>query len=72
MRRRNLEHELITQAELDAVLRRQGIDGIREVSEVRLEPEGTVTPVRKPQPGIGDVLERLDRIERRLAAPSGG
>jgi uncharacterized membrane protein YcaP (DUF421 family) len=61
-----LEHELITQAELEAVLRREGIDGIRDVATVTLEPEGTITPVRKPQPGIREVLERLDRIEQKL------
>jgi uncharacterized membrane protein YcaP (DUF421 family) len=65
-----LKHELITTGELEAALRREGLSGTDETEEVLLEPEGTITPVRKPEPGIEDVLERLDRIERRL--PAGG
>ena len=63
-----LHHELITRGELEGALRREGIDGIPEAETVVLEPEGTITPVKKPEPGIPDVIARLDRIERRLQA----
>jgi uncharacterized membrane protein YcaP (DUF421 family) len=63
-----LHHELITRGELEAVLRREGIDSLEEVDSVMLDPEGTITPVKRPEPGIPDVLDRLDRIERQLGA----
>ena len=62
-----LRKQLITPAELDSVLRREGIDaGVKGVEKATLEPEGTITPVTKHGPTIADVLERLDRIESRL------
>jgi uncharacterized membrane protein YcaP (DUF421 family) len=64
--RRALRRELIAPRQLDSALRRMGIDGIAETERVVLEPEGTLTPTRKPEPGIDEVLERLDRIERKL------
>ena len=64
-----LQKELITRGELEGALRREGIDGIPEVESVVIEPEGTITPVKKPEPGIPDVLARLDRIERELSRP---
>ena len=64
---RALRRERITREQLDAAMRRQGLDdGIADADRIVLEPEGTLTPYKKPQPGIEDVLERLDRIERRL------
>ena len=63
-----LKHELITRGELEGALRREGIDGVAEVESVVIEPEGTITPEKKPEPGIPDVLARLDRIEARLEA----
>jgi uncharacterized membrane protein YcaP (DUF421 family) len=62
-----LRRELISPPQLSAALRREGIDGLDEVEQVVLEPEGALTPTKKPQPTIGDVLERLDRIEQKLA-----
>jgi uncharacterized membrane protein YcaP (DUF421 family) len=61
-----LRRELIGPRQLDSVLRRMGLDGVGDVERVVLEPEGTLTPTRKPEPGIEEVLERLDRIERKL------
>jgi uncharacterized membrane protein YcaP (DUF421 family) len=62
-----LHHELITRGELESALRREGIDGgVAETESVMLEPEGTITPVKKPEPGIPEVLDRLDQLERRL------
>ena len=67
LRRRVLRRELISQPQLEAALRREGVAGLEAVERVVLEPEGTLTPYEKPKPGIEDVLERLDRIERRLS-----
>ncbi|MDX6514503.1 MAG: hypothetical protein QOH73_169 [Gaiellaceae bacterium] len=64
---RALRHELITRAELDAVLRRQGVDGLGAVEEVVIEPEGSISATQKPQPSLQDVLDALQRIEARLA-----
>ena len=63
-----LRHELITQAELDAALRRQGMDGLDDVEEVVIEPEGSISAKQKPQPSLQDVLAALERIEKRLAS----
>jgi uncharacterized membrane protein YcaP (DUF421 family) len=64
--RRAMRRELISRPQLAAALRREGINGIDEAERVVLEPEGTFTPTKKPSPTIEDVLERLDRIERKL------
>jgi uncharacterized membrane protein YcaP (DUF421 family) len=64
---RALRRELITRAELEAVLRRQGMDGLDGVEEVVIEPEGSISATAKPQPSLQDVLDALERIERRLA-----
>jgi uncharacterized membrane protein YcaP (DUF421 family) len=66
IQRRALRRELISPPELDAALRRQGVEGIEATERVVLEPEGTLTAYEKPKPGIADVIERLDRIERKL------
>ena len=64
---RVLRRERITSAQLDAAMRRQGLDdGIADTDRIVLEPEGTLTPYRKPAPTLTDVVERLDRIERKL------
>ena len=65
--RRALRRELISRPQLAAALRREGLDGLDEVERLVLEPEGSFTPTKKPSPTIEDVLERLDRIERRLS-----
>jgi uncharacterized membrane protein YcaP (DUF421 family) len=61
-----LRRERITPAELESVLRRQGVDGLAAVDRVVLEPEGTITPYAKEQPGLDDVLAVLRRIEAKL------
>jgi uncharacterized membrane protein YcaP (DUF421 family) len=63
---RALRRELIARPQLAAALRREGLDGIEDAELVVLDPEGTLTPTKKPAPTLEDVLERLDRIERRL------
>jgi len=65
-KREALRRELISRPQLAAALRREGLDGIEEAEKVVLEPEGTFTPTKKPSPTIEDVLERLDRIEKKL------
>jgi uncharacterized membrane protein YcaP (DUF421 family) len=62
---RNLHHELITDEELRAALRRQGME-LGDVKSVALTPEGTFDANPKEKPGIEDVLAALDRIERQL------
>jgi uncharacterized membrane protein YcaP (DUF421 family) len=69
--RKALRRELITSAELDASLRRQGYDGARAVESAVLEPEGSLTVVPKPEPHLADVLAVLERIERKLDALPG-
>jgi uncharacterized membrane protein YcaP (DUF421 family) len=64
---RALRRELITAAELDAALRRQGMDGLDGVEQVVLEPEGSLSATPKPQPSLQDVLDALRRLESRLA-----
>jgi uncharacterized membrane protein YcaP (DUF421 family) len=63
---RALRRELISRPQLAAALRREGIDGLDDVERLVLEPEGSLTPTKKPRPTLEDVLERLDRIERKL------
>jgi uncharacterized membrane protein YcaP (DUF421 family) len=63
---RALRHELITVAELEATLQKQGMGGLDNVEEVVLEPEGSVTVRQKEQPTLADVLAALERIEQRL------
>jgi uncharacterized membrane protein YcaP (DUF421 family) len=63
----NLRRELISSAQLNAALKHMDVDeGIDDVEQVVLEPEGTLNPTRKPAPGIGDVLAALERIEQKL------
>ena len=66
VRRKNLEHELMTQQELVAALRRQGLE-LGDVERVDLEPEGTFNAQPKPKPDIDDVMAALKRIEEQLA-----
>jgi uncharacterized membrane protein YcaP (DUF421 family) len=65
---RNLRRNLITPEELEASVRRQGARGIRDVDEVVLEPNGTLTVERQDR--TDELFERLDRIEALLAARS--
>jgi uncharacterized membrane protein YcaP (DUF421 family) len=65
-----LNEELITIAELEAAARRQGIKSIADIEECRLETGGALTFVeRTPTPEDakhGEVMQRLEAIERRL------
>jgi uncharacterized membrane protein YcaP (DUF421 family) len=63
-----LRRELITRAELEAALRRQGMAGLDDVERVVLEPEGSLNATQKPQPTLSDVLAALERLEARLAS----
>jgi uncharacterized membrane protein YcaP (DUF421 family) len=69
--RENLRRELITEEELLAVIHRQGVDRIEACAEVILEASGTITVLaRQPSTDeilMGEVVARLDRIERLLA-----
>jgi uncharacterized membrane protein YcaP (DUF421 family) len=68
--RENLERELITDEELHAIIRRQGVERIDECEEVVLETGGTISVLaRRPTPtelARTEIVERLDRIERLL------
>jgi uncharacterized membrane protein YcaP (DUF421 family) len=66
----NLKQELITEQELLAMIRRQGVDSIEACSEVTLETSGVISVIQK-QPSESElanqaVMERLERIEARL------
>ncbi len=76
--RDNLHRELITEAELRAALRRQGIEHLDEVDQAILETGGTIS-VTQRHPGkrevaMSELADRLERIERMLAdrLPSAG
>jgi uncharacterized membrane protein YcaP (DUF421 family) len=70
---KNLEHELITEAELLAAIRRQGLSGVEACEEVILETSGMISVVpRSPTPReqlMLEIIGRLDRIERLVASP---
>jgi uncharacterized membrane protein YcaP (DUF421 family) len=65
LRRKNLDHELMTPEELRAALRRQGLE-LDGVEKVELTPEGTFDATPKPKPSLDDVMAALARIERDL------
>ncbi len=63
----NLRRELITEEELMAAIRRQGLSSVAECDQVILETSGTITVIpRRPTP-VEAVLARLDRLEALLA-----
>jgi uncharacterized membrane protein YcaP (DUF421 family) len=67
----NLRRELITDDELLAAIRRQGIGHIEECAEVILETSGTISAIqREPTPrelAVEGIVARLDRIEALLS-----
>jgi uncharacterized membrane protein YcaP (DUF421 family) len=65
LRRKNLEHELMTRQELVSALRREGFE-LDDVERVDLEPEGTFNTQPRPKPDVEDVMAALRRIEGRL------
>jgi uncharacterized membrane protein YcaP (DUF421 family) len=68
---RNLRRERITREELMAAMRRQGVGRLADADLVVLESSGALTVEQHDQ--LGEVLERVRRIEARLAAtPAAG
>jgi uncharacterized membrane protein YcaP (DUF421 family) len=65
--RRALRREAITEEELVAGLRRQGLE-LDDVEVVVLEPEGTFNATPRPKPSLADVMRKLDAIEAKLGA----
>ena len=63
-----LKRELISEVELEEALRRQGYNGVGSVDRVVLDPGGMFDVTPKPQPGLDEVIARLDRIEAKLPA----
>jgi len=68
----SLAKELITTAELQTVLRRQGFDGLHEVESCVLEPGGTFVIKRRvpsdEQCKHDELLSRLDALAGQLRA----
>jgi uncharacterized membrane protein YcaP (DUF421 family) len=69
LNRRNLKHELITNEQIMAAVRHQGATKLSDVDVAVVEPNGTLTVELHDR--IGEVLERLRRIEERLDATPG-
>ena len=64
---KNLRHLVLTPGELIAGLRRQGFE-LEDTEKVTLEPEGIFNATPKPLPTLGDVMQRLDEIDAKLAS----
>ncbi|HEV8638692.1 MAG TPA: YetF domain-containing protein [Chloroflexota bacterium] len=68
----NLERALISEDELLAAVRHQGFDTLSELHRVVLETSGAISVMaRRPNPAdetLPPLDERLERIERQLAA----
>lgn len=76
LRKDHLEKELITVAELETAAHKQGFGSLAEIDKAVLESGGTITFLpKKPAPETvryQELLERLDRIGRDLAALRSG
>jgi len=72
LRKDEMARELITTAELQSVVRRQGFDGIHEVESCVLEPGGAFIIKRKSPPTDevrhAELLQRLDTLTAQIAA----
>src|SRR5438105_6623733 len=72
LRKDEMARELITTAELQSVVRRQGFDGIHEVEHCVLEPGGAFVIKRKSPPADevrhAEFLQRLDTLTAQMAA----
>jgi uncharacterized membrane protein YcaP (DUF421 family) len=72
LRKDEMARELITTAELQSVVRRQGFDGIHEVEHCVLEPGGAFVIKRKSPPvdevRHAELLQRLDTLTAQIAA----
>lgn len=44
---RNMQREYITRSEVQAKMREEGIEDINEIKEMRLEPDGSISVLRK-------------------------
>lgn len=51
MLRRNMRYEMITEDELQTVLRKHGIDDLGRVQEARIEPDGAISVVERKAEG---------------------
>ncbi|MCA1591983.1 MAG: DUF421 domain-containing protein [Acidobacteria bacterium] len=58
MLRRNMRHELISEAELMSQLRQQGIDDISKVKESYIESDGRISVIEREE-------KRHDNVERK-------
>lgn len=63
----NLRRELVSEEELLAAIRRQGVDSVAQCDQVILEASGTITVIPRRPTALEEVLARLDRLERFLA-----
>jgi len=74
--RDRLDREMITVPELESAARKQGINSVAEIKECRLETGGALTFVTRiptlEDAKHGDVMQRLDAIERKLEGISAG
>jgi uncharacterized membrane protein YcaP (DUF421 family) len=61
MIRRNMRREYLTNAELMACLREQGIDKLADVKMARMEPDGQISVIREPSGGEHEGNARLMR-----------
>ena len=70
--RSELTRELITKAELQTVIRRQGFEGIHEIDSCVLEPGGAfiIKPKSPPTEVLRhtELLQRLDALTAQIAA----
>jgi uncharacterized membrane protein YcaP (DUF421 family) len=68
LKEHRLKRELITRAELEAAARRQGLEGLHEVSTCRLEIGGALTFVPKlpteQERRHRELMQRLEALER--------
>ena len=67
---RNLKSELVNREQLLAAVRRQGAISLKDVDTAVLEPNGALTVELHDR--MGEVIERLRRIEARLDAERDG
>jgi uncharacterized membrane protein YcaP (DUF421 family) len=59
-----LEHEVITQTELEIAAHRQGFGSLEEIETATLEPEGGISFIGKsPAPGEQRFMEIITRLE---------
>ena len=63
--KRALRREAITNEELVAALRRQGLQ-LDDLEKVTLEPEGTFNATAKPKASLDDVMRKLSALEAAL------